>query len=408
MPRRSGLNDKQVAALPRKAKRYNFADPELRGHYLRVSPDRATPISYAAVARDPSGKQHWATLGTVETLRIDQARELARQAVQRIKDGKPTSDPGKPTVTTVAQEWLERHVLKQGLRSRASLQRVIDVYITPRIGDRIFADLKRSDIAKLLDAIEDNSGSHMADRVLGTLRSIGRWVQSRDDDYIAPFTARMARTPKQQRERSRVLTDSEIAALWNVADGPFGAAVKLLLLTAQRSTKVCSMRRDDIEDGVWNIRTEAREKGNAGKLKLPQAALDILAAQPSLGAYVFPGRFGGHFKGLTNGQYKAAFDAKSGVKDWRIHDLRRTARSLMSRAGIQSDVAERVLGHVIPGVEGIYNRHGYDVEKADALTKLAHLIKQITSTRVQESLRNDHIDFFDKKSDSQKVNLALL
>ena len=117
LPRRRGLTDQQVATLPRKAKRYNYADPEMRGHYLRLSPDRATPISYAAVARDPSGMQHWATLGTADAMGIDQARELAREAIKRIKGGKPTSLPGKPTVRDVAEQWLQRHVDKKGLRS---------------------------------------------------------------------------------------------------------------------------------------------------------------------------------------------------------------------------------------------------------------------------------------------------
>jgi hypothetical protein len=49
--RRSNLTQKQVAALPRKRKRYVRSDPELRGHYLRVPP--AGPITFAAVARDP-------------------------------------------------------------------------------------------------------------------------------------------------------------------------------------------------------------------------------------------------------------------------------------------------------------------------------------------------------------------
>ena len=69
------------------------------------------------------------------------------------------------------------------------------------------------------------------------------------------------------------------------------------------------------------------------------------------------------------------FEAKAA--DWRLHDLRRTARSLMSRAGVQSEHAERVMGHVIPGVEGIYDRHSYDTEKADALRKLQALIEDI-------------------------------
>jgi hypothetical protein len=60
-----------------------------------------------------------------------------------------------------------------------------------------------------------------------------------------------------------------------------------------------------------------------------------------------------------------------------LHDLRRTARSLMSRAGVPSEHAERVLGHIIPGVEGTYNRHAYSDEKAVALARLAALIETI-------------------------------
>ena len=62
---------------------------------------------------------------------------------------------------------------------------------------------------------------------------------------------------------------------------------------------------------------------------------------------------------------------------WRIHDLRRTARSLMARADVRPDIAERVLGHAIPGVEGVYDRHQYSEQKADALKRLAALIETI-------------------------------
>lgn len=60
-----------------------------------------------------------------------------------------------------------------------------------------------------------------------------------------------------------------------------------------------------------------------------------------------------------------------------VHDLRRTARSLMSRAGVRPDIAERVLGHEIPGVEGVYDRHHYAEEKAAALNQLAQLVETI-------------------------------
>jgi len=57
--------------------------------------------------------------------------------------------------------------------------------------------------------------------------------------------------------------------------------------------------------------------------------------------------------------------------------LRRTARSLMSRAGVPSDHAERCLGHVIGGVRGVYDRHEYHREKARAFEALAAEIARI-------------------------------
>ena len=74
--------------------------------------------------------------------------------------------------------------------------------------------------------------------------------------------------------------------------------------------------------------------------------------------------------------------AKKGAKvepipNWALHDLRRTAKTLMVRAGVRPDISERVLGHVITGVEGTYDRHSYADEKRDALEKLAEMIDRI-------------------------------
>ena len=69
--------------------------------------------------------------------------------------------------------------------------------------------------------------------------------------------------------------------------------------------------------------------------------------------------------------FKLRFDITCGVAGWRFHDLRRTARSLMSRAGVNPDIAERCLGHVIPGVRGVYDRHRYEAEMLHAFEALA-------------------------------------
>jgi integrase len=91
---------------------------------------------------------------------------------------------------------------------------------------------------------------------------------------------------------------------------------------------------------------------------------------------VFGGRRGGPFNDFAA---KAALDAAmpAGTPPWRTHDLRRTARSLMSRAGVRPDIAERVLGHAIPGVAGTYDRHPYAEQKAAALQALATLVERI-------------------------------
>ena len=110
---------------------------------------------------------------------------------------------------------------------------------------------------------------------------------------------------------------------------------------------------------------------------LPAISMDILRQRPRIGSnpYVFAGRGDGYFVGW--GKAKIVLDETSGVSGWTLHDLRRTARSFMSRAGVRPDIAERVLGHVQKGVVGTYDRHSYREEKAQALRQLAGLIDSI-------------------------------
>jgi integrase len=107
----------------------------------------------------------------------------------------------------------------------------------------------------------------------------------------------------------------------------------------------------------------------------------VLAKLPQVGRarYVFTtsGRSGlGGFS-----KFKRKLDKAAGVTGWTLHDLRRTARSLMSRAGIPSDYAERCLGHVIGGVRGVYDRHEFHAEKKHAYEALAAQIDRIVNPR---------------------------
>ena len=382
-PRRKRLTDLQVAALKPKTKRYAVPDPELTAHYVRVFPSGAK--SFVVAVRDPtqvtvaaSGRRYnktvWHVVGSTSVLGIEQAREQAREAIRRIKGGKSPvkPPPAKPdSFKAIAEKWLTHHVAKNKLRTEREIIRCLTKYVYPLWEKRDFISIKRSDGAKLLDFIESNHGSRQADVVLGILKSLSHWYETRSDDYRSPLVRGMRR--HKVAPRARILDDDELRKVWKQAEqnGSFGAFVRLLLLTGQRKAALRSMKFDQIDDaGVWTIAKQERQKTSAGSLQLPEQAMKIIAAQPRISGnpHVFP---------PPNSANKVALDAACGVKGWTLHDCRRTARSLMSRAGIRPDISERVLGHVIGGVEGIYDRHRYDTEKADALKRLAALIEEI-------------------------------
>jgi integrase len=314
---------------------------------------------------------------------VDEARDLAREAIKRVRQGLPAIEPppARPdSFKAVAENWLKRHVAAKRFRSEYEIRRVLERYVYPHWGNRDFISIKRSDISTLLDHVEDNHGAQQADKVLSVARGIANWFAGRDDDYVSPFVRGMRR---HSGARTRVLEDDELPVIWKTAEGngQFGAIVRLLLLTGQRREKVNSMKWADLADGVWTIATVEREKNNAGSLALPAQALAIIQAQPRVGEnpYVFAGRGNGAY---DISQSKAPFDRKlPKMPHWTLHDLRRTSRSLMSRAGVRPDIAERVMGHAIAGIEGVYDRHSYREEKADALRRLAMLVDGIVNPR---------------------------
>jgi integrase len=346
-----------------------------------------------------TGKQVWATLGSAGAITIAEARERGRTALQRIRDGfepfEPT--PEKPaTFEEVATLWFKRHVQAKKLRSSAEIARCLERYVYPAWRNTPFTGIRRSQVATLLDAIEDKNGPRQADAVRAILSGVANWYASRHDDYVNPLTRGMRRQPAAQRDR--ILSDEEIRAIWGQAmrAGTFGAIVRFALLTGQRREKVASLRWSDLQNGIWTIPEFHREKGTGGSLKLPAAALAIIEAQPRLetNPFVFAGRGDGPFNGFSKAKAALAqalprLPGPDGqlrpIVGWTIHDLRRTARSLMARAGVRPDVAERVLGHAIVGVAAIYDRHHYEEEKAEAIAKLAALIERITTPTQSDS-----------------------
>jgi integrase len=280
------------------------------------------------------------------------------------------------TFQAIAESFFAREGkrLRTGEDRRQAMVRLV----YPVMGGRPIADIRRSEIVRLLDRIEDQSGPVMADLTLAYIRRVMNWHASRSDEFRSPIVRGMARTSVKERARARILTDDELRAVWKAAEataGPFGAYIKFLLLTAARRREASDVTWDEIEDGVW-VLPAARNKVKQNLARpLSGAARKLVDGLPRIGRYVFTYSGVKPLSGFT--KPKMHLDATSGVRGWTLHDLRRTARSLLSRAGIAPDVAEMCLGHVLTGVRGTYDRHEYHGEKKHAFEALAAQIARI-------------------------------
>jgi integrase len=346
-----------------------------------------------------SGRQRWLALGLHGALTPEQARSMAIMQRGRIASG---LDPqgereadrvqrtGIVTVSDLLDAHIEMYVGPRKLRSAKEIARIHNKYIKPVIGNVSVRELKRSHVVRVLDRVATNNGPVMADLVLAYLRKALNWFATRDDEFVVPIVRGMARSRPRERARDRILSDLELRALWNVTTpceaGNYGALVRVLLLTGQRRQEVAGMRRHELAQGIWTIPAERAKNNRANVVPLPVTVILAIESLQPLGDYVFGDTGSAPYAGFSKSKARLdqamkrelySLGANGEDKPWVMHDLRRTARSLMARAGVRREIAERVLNHVISGVEGVYDRHDYVKEKRDALLALEQLISRI-------------------------------
>ena len=392
------INKSNVDAMPKGAL---IVDTKVDGFVARKLP--SGKVSYGFRYRGRDRKQWWLSLGVhgQSGVTADTARAQAKVYQGKVAGGK---DPGaekqaerdkaekakragKNTVGAVLDLFIARHV--KGLRSAKTIERSLEVYVRPRIATKSIYELRRKDIVEMLDAIEDDDKAVTADRVLAYIRKAFNWYAARDDEFTPPIVRGMARTKPSERARTRALADDEICSLWTALEStespePFRNIVRVLLLTAQRRDEIGLMRAEEIDGDTLVIPAERYKTGIPNAVPLTKEARRWIGDRKT--GYLFSttdGRkpFSGYSKAKRELDAVIAKERKAdGLKPmpaWRLHDLRRTARSLMSRAGVSSDVAEMVLGHKLQGVRGVYDRHSYASEKREALEKLAGLVALI-------------------------------
>lgn len=365
------LTDTRVAAIkPPASGQEEHPDAKVTGLRLRVgSGGQKTWIVRKRVGAKTINKK----LGTYPALSLSKARDNALTVIEALeRDG--STDALTRTFGDVADTWIDK--VAKGKNGSWQLQkRRLEMHVYPDWKDRKIASIKRSDVRDLIEGIE---GDVLPNRVHAIVKTIFRYAMSRDWIEASPIEG-IAKI-REEAPRDRVLSMDEAKQVWEAADllgFPFGAYIRVLMLTAQRRSEVAAMKWDDVdlEAGTWILSAEQTKSDRAHLVPLSAPVVEILGALPRLGDFVFTSDGKTHLKSYS--KVKSRLDgfitAKDGkVAPWRLHDLRRTAATHMVRLGVLEGVVGRVLNHAVQGVTGkVYALHSYAPEKRSALDRWA-------------------------------------
>jgi integrase len=200
------------------------------------------------------------------------------------------------------------------------------------------------------------------------------------------------------KPRARVLSDAELRAIWRAADGmqpKTRAFIHLLAMTAARRREVADIAIGelDLDAGTWSIPGNRAKNGVGITLPMhPLLIADLRAVWPEHASALAGWRLLGDIagSGLSGfSKIKARLDARSGVSDWHIHDLRRSARTGLSRLGVPNDAAEAALNHVSgrSALARVYDRHDFAAEVIAAIQRWqSHVAALVTEAPTADVL----------------------
>jgi integrase len=403
--------------------------PDGRGLYLIVQPGTGSK-SWAMFFRGSGGRMVKLTLGPCDDsgheaaaepvigapLSLVGARRLAaevhRQRVlgedvvaQRLRDKAERKAAAANTFAAAARDFISDHSMQKvrGWREQARLLGLdaelneIRGGLCERWRGRPISSIDDHDIHRLIDEVRrrgvpglgrhnDGMSEARARHMYSCLSRLFSWLCSERRVESNPCVG--VHRPETPKARERVLSDGEIVKFWAATDRlgpPFGAVLKLLLLTGQRLNEIAGLCWEDVsEDGTAinlpGSRTKNHRAHTAPLSKAARAILTKVGHVPE-SPLVFTTTGTTPVSGWS--KTKRRLDALMGVTDWRIHDLRRTAASNMARAGADLPVIERALNHVsgsFAGIVSVYQKHQYADEVRAAMDAWANLLAKIVES----------------------------
>ncbi len=296
---------------------------------------------------------------------------------------------GAETFAVHTDSYMKHVILADS--TRAMKQAVIDRDILPVLGNKMMAEITTSMVRDLCDRIVERGGRATAVQAREIISSVYRHANDRGHGLFNPAADIKPSSIAIFKPRERTLTPEEIGLFFRTLDaigamGTMKMALKLVLITMVRKGEFTNATWDEIDfkKWTWTIPSDRMKGSRAHVIYLPKQAQDILVGlQMCAGGseYLVPGRYNIR-KPLSNAALNSLIDRTvkiinedgEHIQGFTVHDMRRTASTLLHEAGYPSDWIEKALAHEQKGVRAVYNKAEYARQRAYMLQQWADMI----------------------------------
>ncbi len=296
---------------------------------------------------------------------------------------------GAETFAVHTDSYMKHVILADS--TRAMKQAVIDRDILPVLGNKMMAEITTSMVRDLCDRIVERGGRATAVQAREIISSVYRHANDRGHGLFNPAADIKPSSIAIFKPRERTLTPEEIGLFFRTLDaigamGTMKMALKLVLITMVRKGEFTNATWDEIDfkKWTWTIPSDRMKGSRAYVIYLPKQAQDILVGlQMCAGGseYLVPGRYNFR-KPLSNAALNSLIDRTvkiinedgEHIQGFTVHDMRRTASTLLHEAGYPSDWIEKALAHEQKGVRAVYNKAEYARQRAYMLQQWADMI----------------------------------
>lgn len=359
-----------------KGKRYAVHDIKIPQLSIRVTDAGTKSFSMAQRLKDKTIR---IVLGKYPAMTIAQARQAAVKQLTELSAGKNPNEGKRQfrqekTLGDLFKEYMERYS-KKTKRSWIYDEREIPKFLSHWFSRKI-SDITQQQIRKLHEEISENNGVYQANRMLERIKSMYNRAIEWGWDGKNPA---VGIKKNKEVKRDRFLLPAEFPAFFKALNEEENEVARnyiwMSLLTGARKSNVLSMRWDEIDfkRAIWRI----PETKNGDPLDVPLIgkAMEILNGIPRTCEWVFPNPESktGHFQDPKKAW--ARILDRAGIKDLRIHDIRRTLGSYQAITGASLTIIGKSLGHKSTDATQVYARLHDDPVRASIDTAVNKMLE---------------------------------